>query len=141
MVASHVLLLSKAPFPDPLISNLLSESFPTLVKHARLVLFRAFPFPSSLPHLRKADSSPSWRSLIPQPRFGSTRESSPVEKQFAYRRWGLFGLAMLSTAAYWWMNPLFTFVTIQSPDDVEEVDDSEEEVEELEEVSEEVDSE
>lgn len=129
VVASHILLLLKAPFPDPLVSDLLVESFSTLVIHARLVLFRAFPFPSSLPHLRKADSSISWRSLIPQPRFESARESTPVEKQFAYRRWGWFGLAILSTAGYWWMNPLFKFVIVEAPVDLKVVEDVQEEEE------------
>lgn len=85
----------------------------------------------------KADSSPSWRSLIPQPRFGSARESTPIEKQFAYRRWAWFGLAIVSTAAYWWMNPLFKFVTVETLEEVAVVEEEPEEDEEAEEESEE----
>jgi sorting and assembly machinery component 37 len=138
VVASHIMLLLNAPFPDALISNLLVESYPTLVIHARLVLFRAFPFPSSTPPSRKADFS--WQSLIPRPRFEPAREPSPTETRFAYMRYGWFALAVVSSAAYWWMNPLFgpgsPFVLVKRVEDLPEAegedaaDEREEDVEE-----------
>lgn len=42
VLAAHILLLTRPPFPDPLIHTLLKETYPSLVKHADSVLSHAF---------------------------------------------------------------------------------------------------
>jgi sorting and assembly machinery component 37 len=138
IVASHVLLLLNAPFPDSLISDLLIESFSSLVIHSRLILYRAFQSPSTTPPLRHPDAGISWRSLIPRPKFGTSREStSEVDRQFAKMRWGWVGLALLSTVAYLWINPVVIVIQVpyhevetelsedEEGDDIEEVEEPE----------------
>jgi len=124
VVASHILLLLNGPFPDPIISDLLIESFPSLVIHSRLILYRAFPSPSTTPPLRHPGSGISWHSLIPRPKFSLLQETkSEAERHFARMRWGWVGLALISAVSYFWMNPMVILIEVPDGDETEPQED------------------
>ncbi|KAJ7724458.1 hypothetical protein DFH07DRAFT_854826 [Mycena maculata] len=62
-LAAHLLVILKPPFPDPLLSDLLVDSYPTLVSHAERVLAKSREFP--VPMLGSPGGH-SIRSLFPQ---------------------------------------------------------------------------
>ena len=105
-------------FADPLLQTLLSESFPTLVAHAKAVQSAAFPEPSTLPPAVPLDLSLSLRSLLPLPtlRNWSSSKSQKVElteeeRRFRRARWGWIGLAVASVAFYAaFLRPTIVFV-------------------------------
>jgi sorting and assembly machinery component 37 len=111
IVAAHTLLLLNPPFPDPVLKDLIIESYPSLAVHARLVLSKAFLGPATSPLTYHKSSANTWSALIPT--FGSNTsrpEPSEVEKEFAQMRWGWIGLAIVSTIGYLWLNPLIVIV-------------------------------
>src|SRR5260370_692676 len=75
-LAAHILLLLDAPLPDPLLSSLLSSSYPALISHARRVLGAAAPSARVLPPERYRPSAllpyPSFRSWWNEPRRPKT---------------------------------------------------------------------
>lgn len=62
IVSAHVLLLVEPPFPDNVLRDLLVNSYPTLVDHARHVLSLALP----LPPPDETPSSFTGQSLLPR---------------------------------------------------------------------------
>ncbi|EIN07269.1 hypothetical protein PUNSTDRAFT_104876 [Punctularia strigosozonata HHB-11173 SS5] len=62
-LAAHVLLLTKPPYPDPLLQNLLNDSYPTLVAHAERVHSYCIPDAAALRIV--SGSSTGLTSLIP----------------------------------------------------------------------------
>jgi sorting and assembly machinery component 37 len=102
-LASHILLLLDAPFPDPLLQSLLTESYPTLTAHARQIHLQAFPTTgSNIPLL--APQNYTLRSLVPwQP--AKIRKSIPKPKSeediwFDRMRWGWIALVVISAVVY-----------------------------------------
>lgn len=139
IVAAHTLLLLNPPFPDPILKDLIIDSYPSLAVHARLVLSQAFPDPNVSPLIYHKPSVNTWSSLIPT--FGSNSpkpEPSDVEKEFTKMRWAWIGLAIVSTIGYLWVNPLVVVVWSQGEEEGdraehekgEEVESPEEEEEE-----------
>jgi sorting and assembly machinery component 37 len=113
IVAAHTLLLLKPPLPDPILKDLIIESYPSLAIHARLVLSQAFPDPNLSPLIYHKPSTNTWSALIPT--FGSNSpkpEPSDLEKEFTKMRWAWIGLAIVSTIGYLWMNPLVVVVSV-----------------------------
>jgi sorting and assembly machinery component 37 len=102
-IASHILLLIDAPFPDPLLQTLLKESYPTLTAHARQIHLQAFPATgSNIPLL--PSQSYTLRALIPLPP-AKTRKSNPKPKseddiRFDRMRWGWIAVAVFSAVYY-----------------------------------------
>jgi sorting and assembly machinery component 37 len=123
-IASHILLLIDAPFPDPLLQTLLKESYPTLTDHARQIHLQAFPATGSdiplLPH-----QSYTLRALIPWPP-AKIRKSKPKPKseddiRFDRMRWGWIALAAFSAVFYIAQSGL-----IQAVRDLDNVDEEDE---------------
>ena len=117
MFAAHTHILMNVSFTDPLLQTLLSESYPTLVAHAKAVQSAAFPDPQSFPPTVPLDLSTSLRSLLPVPRlrFWSSRkqkeELTEAERKFRRARWGWIGLAVASVAFYVaFLRPTIVFV-------------------------------
>ena len=120
---AHTLLLLNHPFPDPILRDLIIESYPSLAVHARLVLSQAFPEPIIPPLTYHKPSTNTWSALVPT--FGSNSprpDLSDIEKEFTKMRWRWIGLAIVSTVGYLWINPLITIVRLQ---DEEEEDQAE----------------
>ena len=115
--AAHTHLLMNVSFTDPLLQALLSESYPSLVAHAKAVQSAAFPDPQSFPPTVPLDPSVSLRSLLPVPtlRLWSSKkqkeELTEAEKKFRRARWGWIGLAVASVAFYVaFLRPTIVFV-------------------------------
>ena len=114
-MAAHTLLLLNPPFPDPILEDLITESYPSLAVHARLVLSQAFPDPTVSPLTYHKPSTHTWSALIPT--FGSNipkPEPDEVEKEFTKMRWAWVGLAIVSAVGYLWMNPLIVVVRLSN---------------------------
>ena len=123
LVAAHTLLLLNPPFPDPLLKDLIIESYPSLAVHARLVLSQAFLGPATSPLTYHKPSVNTWSSLIPT--FGSNMsrpEPSELEKDFTKMRWGWIGLVIVSTIGYLWLNPLVVIVRLSDEEDEDEAE-------------------
>lgn len=104
-------------FTDPLLQTLLSESYPTLVAHAKAVQSAAFPDPQLFPPAVPLDLSVSLKSFLPVPRLrfrssGKQREElTEAERKFRRARWGWIGLAVASVAFYVaYLRPTIVFV-------------------------------
>lgn len=113
IVAAHTLLLLNPPFPEPVLKDLIIESYPSLAVHARLVLSKAFLGPTTSPLTYHKLSTNTWSALIPT--FGSNTpkpQPSEVEREFTQMRWGWIGLAIVSTIGYLWLNPLVVIVQV-----------------------------
>ncbi|KZT68149.1 hypothetical protein DAEQUDRAFT_341084 [Daedalea quercina L-15889] len=104
--AAHTHILMNISFVDPLLRNLLSESYPGLVAHAKAVQTAAFPDTQSFPPTVPLDLSVSLKSLIPTPRLSlwtwsrRTVELTEEERRFRRARWGWIGLAVTSVVLY-----------------------------------------
>jgi sorting and assembly machinery component 37 len=126
IVAAHTLLLLNPPFPDPILKELMIESYPSLAVHARLVLSQAFLGPTTSPLTYHKPSTNTWSALIPT--FGTNMprpEPSELEKEFTMMRWGWIGLAIVSTIGYLWMNPLIVIVRLSDEEEEEAENDDE----------------
>ncbi|KAK7020448.1 hypothetical protein R3P38DRAFT_3397759 [Favolaschia claudopus] len=80
MLAAHVLLIVKPPFPDKLLADLLNDSYPTLVSHAEHILSRSMQSPPS---------------ILPQ-----RREKSEEETRYERVTWGWVALALGSIGLF-----------------------------------------
>jgi len=132
IVAAHTLLLLHPPLPDPILKDLIIESYPSLAVHARIVLLQAFPDPTVSPLTYHKPATNTWSALIPT--FGSNTpkpEPSEVEKEFTNMRWAWIGLAIVSAIGYLWLNPLIVLEQLpdgeeaENPEEEEESDDEE----------------
>ncbi|KAF9792053.1 hypothetical protein BJ322DRAFT_1102582 [Thelephora terrestris] len=118
IVAAHTLLILSPSPPDPVLKDLIIESYPSIAVHARLVLSRAFLGPATSPLTYHTSSTNTWSALIPT--FGSNTprpEPSEVEKEFTNMRWGWVGLVIVSTIGYLWLNPLVVIVQVGDEDE------------------------
>jgi len=104
-LASHLLLLINAPFPDPLLKTLLTESYPSLVTHANSVQAEALPL--SEDGIKKLPPQGySLRSLVPlisscnPAPSGKPSVQTDADIQFGRMRWGWIGLAATSVIVY-----------------------------------------
>ncbi|KAJ7775070.1 hypothetical protein B0H16DRAFT_1509435 [Mycena metata] len=94
-VAAHVLLLIKPPFPDTLLSDLLIDSYPTLVGHAERVLEQSFKV--SAPLESRSNSHSIW-SLIPS--LPARPAKSEEDVHYERMTWGWVALAVGSVGLY-----------------------------------------
>ncbi|KAJ6597089.1 hypothetical protein DFH09DRAFT_1133656 [Mycena vulgaris] len=103
MLAAHILVILKPPFPDTLLSDLLAQSYPTLVSHAERILARSLKSPAA------AHSSPrghTLSSLFPSLRSGSDAkhaargDKSEDETHYELMSWGWVCLAVGSMGLY-----------------------------------------
>ncbi len=100
LVAAHILLLANPPFPDALLKNLVTETYPTLSLHAQTVFTAALGEGKSLLHIPPPSLS-LW-DVIPSWPKGHALKDKPTLEEVKYRqmRWGFFGLALGSLIAY-----------------------------------------
>ncbi|KAJ7087838.1 hypothetical protein C8R44DRAFT_649821 [Mycena epipterygia] len=94
MLAAHLLVILKPPFPDTLLSDLLTDSYPTLVSHAERIMEMTSHLPAPL---HSSPQGPSIRSLFPSLIGGSEREKSEEEERV---NWGWASLAVGSVGLY-----------------------------------------
>ncbi|TFK42429.1 outer mitochondrial membrane transport complex protein-domain-containing protein [Crucibulum laeve] len=98
LLAAHTLLLIKPPYPDSLIKDLVTGSYPNLVAHAQRVHGRTFhetftPIPLAPQHSSLVSLIPSWR------RRNST-SLSEEDARYTRMRWGFYGLAIGGLVAF-----------------------------------------
>ncbi|PIL23981.1 hypothetical protein GSI_13732 [Ganoderma sinense ZZ0214-1] len=109
--AAHTHLLLKIAFPDPLVSSVLTESYPRFVTHHDAVFRASFSNPTRLPPVIEKTWTSSLRYLIPWPRVPVRRKSpssvlaeSPEVQQEEWRyklwRWGFIGASVVAATAY-----------------------------------------
>ncbi|VDC06646.1 unnamed protein product [Peniophora sp. CBMAI 1063] len=139
LLASHILLLTSPPFPDPLLGDLIRDAFPSLLAHAQAVLSEALPSrPFSANYVTAPQQSTALSTLLP-PFSALWKHPTPKEKastaedvKFQRGRLLWFGVAALGTIGYMLFAPTtFQFVFVK-PDEVEAegADDEEDEEEE-----------
>lgn len=123
IVAAHTLLLLHPPFPDPILKDLMIESYPSLAVHARLVLSQAFLGPATSPLTYHKPPTNTWSALIPTLGSNMPRpEPSELEKEFTTMRWGWFALTLVSTIGYLWLNPLIVVVRLGDEEEEDQVE-------------------
>lgn len=101
-LASHILLLLDPPFPDQLMRNIIEESYPTIVEHARNVQTEVSQVPRQ--YIVAPAQKQSLLSLIPRPlsNLSQTKKSrmDETDLQFRRMRWMWFALAFGGVACY-----------------------------------------
>jgi hypothetical protein len=105
LLAAHLLLLLDPPFPDPLISTLLAESYPILVSHARHIQAAASESPFTV--VGNIHSYSLGFSILQWPRHGHQTKKKPRTKtaedvHFDRMRWGWMALAVTGVFFYLW---------------------------------------
>ncbi|KZV97021.1 hypothetical protein EXIGLDRAFT_764775 [Exidia glandulosa HHB12029] len=96
LLAAHVLLLVDPPYPDPLIGTLITESYPSLAAHARLILSLAFPTPPGPSHVPPQILFAPDPSLVYMPR--TLLASSPPARFATFLVAGLGAVALVTSA-------------------------------------------
>ncbi|KAJ7709702.1 hypothetical protein B0H17DRAFT_970562 [Mycena rosella] len=96
MLAAHILVIIKPPFPETLFSDLLADSYPTLVAHAERILEGSLKAPAPT---HNSPQSHSISSLFPP--LAAQRDKSAEETEFELRSWGWISLAVGSVGLYW----------------------------------------
>ncbi|KAF8212023.1 hypothetical protein K438DRAFT_1223547 [Mycena galopus ATCC 62051] len=91
VLAAHVLVLTKPPFPDRLLTDLLTESYPTLVAHAERIQARSLQLSAPI---QAPPAGYSIRSLIPSLAPSQQQEKSEGETHFERAAWGWSALAV-----------------------------------------------
>lgn len=100
LLAAHILLLTKPPFPDPLLKDLISNSYPSLLSHAQRVY--AETCGDEKVTLSVSSSPGSLLDILPSWPKGSAppNTESPEDIHYKRMRWGFFGLLIGSLATY-----------------------------------------
>jgi sorting and assembly machinery component 37 len=100
VIASHLLLLLKPPYPEPVLKSLLIESYPTLASYSQRIYDLAFT--TGTLDIRFASMSMSIGDFLPMlPKGRGTKKPPNSEDvQFKRIRWGFFGLVAGAFAAY-----------------------------------------
>lgn len=99
LIASHLLLLIRPPYPDPLLKTLILGSYPTLSTHANRIYDLAFDAES--PKIELASTTFSFRALLPSLPTTTRHVLKKAEDvHFQRMRWAFFSLAAGTFAAY-----------------------------------------
>lgn len=103
LLASHILLLVVPEYPDALLRDLVLNSFPTLVEHARRV--QETIFPSGFTDIPKVEqAAPGLSAILPNLSWSALRSTGPkpkdIEKRFNRARWLWYAGALVGTVAY-----------------------------------------
>jgi len=100
IVAAHILLLVDPPFPDPLIKDLINNSYPALVSYARRIFDQAFKEGHSSIQFISSSSS-LWALIPPWPKAPvHSKPKSQEDIDYSRLSWGFLGLAIGSLVAY-----------------------------------------
>ncbi|KAM6500393.1 hypothetical protein JOM56_003407 [Amanita muscaria] len=126
IVAAHILLLLEPPYPDPVVKQLLLDSYPSLVTHARLIFSQTLA--ASAPAMSKVPAPIStWRDVLPSmPWSRTSRTRSEDEIRFDKLRWSFFGLVVGSMVAYLSVVGRNVKIRIVRAEDVAEEEEDEE---------------
>jgi sorting and assembly machinery component 37 len=149
-VASHVLLFVTPPFPDRLLTDLITGYYPTLTAHAHRVYEHSLP--KSLPPSAVEATSLGHvlHSLLPNLRstssdaekLSSKKEREPEDVRFDKMRWGFFALVVGTVVVFLKLGGLGLRVKFQSINELDNKEEEEEEwAEEAEEEAEEMEQE
>ncbi|PPQ63064.1 hypothetical protein CVT24_005919 [Panaeolus cyanescens] len=103
IIAAHLILLYKLPYPEPVIKELLSESYPSLISYAGGIYDTAFG-EGNLPLQLTSDTWSLW-SLLPSKPKQKTHSPTDAtnlqeEQQFNRMRWSFFGAVAISLVSY-----------------------------------------
>jgi len=101
IIAAHIILLVDPPFPDPLIKDLINNSYPSLVSYAQRIYAQASE--EGRAPIQLTSSSSSLWSLIPSwPKASVHSRKFKSEEDVYHNRmsWGFVGLAIGSITAY-----------------------------------------
>lgn len=100
IVAAHMLLLLEPPYPAPVIRQLLVDSYPTLVTHARLMFSPTLG--ATAPAIPKtAAQKLTWKDMLP-PSAWSRKRNAKSEDEIRYDRvrWSFYGVALGCMVAF-----------------------------------------
>ncbi|KAJ7444903.1 hypothetical protein FB451DRAFT_1104641 [Mycena latifolia] len=99
MLAAHILVILKPPFPDTLFSDLLADSYPTLVAHSERILKISSDSP---PPIHSSPRGPTISSLLPSlgGNHAARKEKSEDDRNFELMSWGWVSLAVGSVSLY-----------------------------------------
>ncbi|KAK2466795.1 hypothetical protein APHAL10511_001053 [Amanita phalloides] len=104
LVSAHVLLLLEPPYPAPIIQQILLESYPSLVTHARLLFSQTLRTTIT----RTASQRLTWSDMLPAVFRRRERAAKSAEDiRYDRIRWGFFGLVVGCMVAY---------LAVQQPD-------------------------
>lgn len=104
--------MTSLELPDGSLTDLLRNSYPSLIAHAASVYEKAFPDGSAFPPTTPASVSISLKSLVPWPRPSQRpklnlasaeekkEEDSDEERSFRLARWAWTGAAVSSVLGY-----------------------------------------
>ncbi|KAF8350573.1 hypothetical protein F5887DRAFT_939941 [Amanita rubescens] len=100
IVSAHVLLLLEPPYPAPVIRQLLVDSYPTLVTHARLIFAQTLG--EAAPAIRLvAPLKLTWRDIVPSMLWAGKRHArSEDEARYDRDRRRFFGLVFGCLVGY-----------------------------------------
>ncbi|CAK5265043.1 unnamed protein product [Mycena citricolor] len=96
--AAYILILLKPPFPEPVISDLLRTSYPSLVAHAERLLELSQASPP--PPVKASSITQSLVSLLPRPLWKATPPQSPEDILQERLTWGWISMAVGSVALF-----------------------------------------
>ena len=99
-MSAHVLLLLEPPYPAPVIRQLLVDSYPTLVTHARLMFAQTLG--EAAPAIRLvAPLKLTWRDIVPSMLWAGKRHArSEDEARYDRDRRRFFGLVFGCLVGY-----------------------------------------
>ena len=101
IIAANILLLVNPPYPDPLIKDLVNNSYPALVSYAQQIYGQAFTKECS-PLEFTSPSSSLWTLIPSWPKAPDHSREPQSQEDIYYNRmsWGFIGLAIGSLTAY-----------------------------------------
>lgn len=99
LIAAHILLLVKPPYPSAVLKNLVKDSFPTLALHAQRIYERTLgpshPVAGTKYDAISVEMPTSWKIPECKPKIKSLEDI-----YYDRMRWAFFGLSIGSLVAY-----------------------------------------
>ncbi|PFH54213.1 hypothetical protein AMATHDRAFT_135934 [Amanita thiersii Skay4041] len=100
VVSAHILLLSRPPYPNPIIQQLLLDHYAPLITHAQQIFTQTLGISAPTIHKVTPPRVP-WRNLLPSlPVSSKNHTRSADEKRYDRIRWSFFGLVAGCMATY-----------------------------------------
>lgn len=117
-MSAHVLLLLEPPYPAPVIRQLLVDSYPTLVTHARFMFAQTLG--EAAPAIRiVAPRKLTWRDIVPSLLWARKRHArSEDEARYDRDRRRFFGLAFGCLVGYLLIVSRGLTIRFERPEDV-----------------------
>jgi len=115
ILASHILPILNAPLPDPFLRDLLLDSYPHIVTHARLVMDRALPGLPRVQHHTSYNTTPNGgmgffgaltsiygaatRTVLTR-QVLNTKPETNMERRLRVGRWAWSSFAVVGSLGY-----------------------------------------